>query len=43
MKWKYFKFEEFTKSQTAEKFNIDNTPNEYAIYNLDKLVVTATI
>ena len=39
MKWKYFKLDEFTKSQTAEKFNIDNTPNDYVIYNLDKLVV----
>lgn len=39
MKWKYFKLEEFTRSATAEKFNIDNTPNDYAIYNLDKLVV----
>jgi hypothetical protein len=38
MKWEYFKLDEFTKSQTAEKFNIDNTPNEYVVNNLNKLV-----
>ena len=37
--WKYFTLKEMTKSQTAEKFNIDNTPNDYAIENLNKLVV----
>ena len=39
LNWKHFKIEEFTRSTTAEKFNIDNTPNDYIIYNLDKLVV----
>lgn len=39
LNWKHFKLEEFTRSATAEKFNIDNTPNDYVIYNLDKLVV----
>ena len=39
LNWKHFKIEEFTRSATAEKFNIDNTPNDYVIYNLDKLVV----
>ena len=39
LNWKHFKLEEFTRSATAEKFNIDNTPNDYIISNLDKLVV----
>lgn len=39
LNWKHFKIEEFTRSATAEKFNIDNTPNDYVIYNLDKLVI----
>lgn len=38
MNWKYFKLEEFVRSETASKFNIDNTPDKYAISNLDKLV-----
>lgn len=38
LNWKHFKLEEFTRSATAEKFNIDNTPNEYTVNNLNKLV-----
>ena len=38
LNWKHFKLEEFTKSATAEKFNIDNVPNEYTVNNLNKLV-----
>lgn len=35
---KYFKIEEFIKSSTAEKYNIDNTPDEEATKNLEKLM-----
>lgn len=38
LNWKHFNLEEFTRSATAEKFNIDNTPNEYTVNNLNKLV-----
>ena len=38
MDWKYFNLKEFIKSKTAEKNNIDNTPDEMVIGNLDKLV-----
>lgn len=38
LNWKHFKLEEFTRSATAEKFNIDNTPNEYTVNNINKLV-----
>lgn len=36
--WKHFTLKEMTKSETASKFNIDNTPDKYVINNLDKLV-----
>lgn len=38
MNWKYFKLEEFIRSNTAEKFNIDNTPGKYELENLNNLV-----
>lgn len=38
MKWKHFTIEELTRSDTAYKFNIDNTPDKYVVGNLDKLV-----
>lgn len=36
--WKHFTLKELTKSETASKFNIDNTPDKYVVSNLDKLV-----
>ena len=38
MNWKYFTLKEMTRSSTAEKFNIDNTPSTYIVENLDRLV-----
>lgn len=35
---KYFTIQELTRSSTAEKKNIDNTPNETVVENLTKLV-----
>ena len=35
---KYFTFNELTASNTAQRLNIDNTPNEAAINNLYQLV-----
>lgn len=35
---KYFSIEEFTKSSSAAKYNIDNTPDEEATKNLEKLM-----
>lgn len=35
---KYFSIEELTKSASAEKYNIDNTPDEEATKNLEKLM-----
>lgn len=35
IKSEYFKLEEFTKSKTAEKLKIDNTPNDEVIRNLE--------
>lgn len=36
--WKYFKLSEFTKSNTASKLGLINTPLESDIQNLDLLV-----
>ena len=36
---KNFSLEELTQSQTALRNNIDNTPNEVQIANLEKLVL----
>lgn len=38
MNWKFFTLKEMTRSSTAEKLGIDNTPNELIINNLDDLV-----
>ena len=38
-KWKYFKMKEMTKSSTANKLGIDNTPDELVIDNLNNLVI----
>lgn len=34
---KHFKLEEFTRSQTAKRNNIDNSPDEGSLYNLKRL------
>lgn len=36
---KYFKLAEFTKSEIAKKYNIDNTPSDKVIENLQWLVL----
>ena len=38
MNWKYFTLKEMTRSSTATKLGIDNTPNELIINNLNDLV-----
>ena len=38
MEWKWFTMKEMTRSQTAEKYNLDNTPGNWETKNLDKLV-----
>lgn len=38
MNWKYFTMKEMTRSSTAAKLGIDNTPNELIINNLNDLV-----
>ena len=38
MKAKYFKLEEFTRSATAQRLGIGNTPSEEAVKNLSHLV-----
>jgi hypothetical protein len=35
---KYFTIEEFTRSETAERLDIDNTPDEFEIANLKELI-----
>lgn len=35
---KYFTLEEFTRSETAKKYNIDNTPTQYQINNMEEMV-----
>lgn len=37
--WKHFTLNELTKSDTAKKFGIDNSPDTLAVSNLDDLVV----
>lgn len=38
MNWKFFTLKEMTRSSTATKLGIDNTPNELIINNLNDLV-----
>jgi hypothetical protein len=38
MEWKWFTMKEMTRSQTAEKYNLDNTPGNWETENLNKLV-----
>lgn len=38
MSYKHFSISELTRSSTAEKYNIDNTPDEESLKNLDLLI-----